>query len=59
MLRKIMFIHIDPRGNWMPNYEGIYVAGKVLSSGVLILSTIDGEHLPSHVNADAVKKHYA
>ena len=59
VLRKILPIHIDPRGKWTLNYEGPYVVRKVFSRGALILSTMDGEDLSSPVNADAVKKYYA
>ena len=47
------------KGKWMPNYEGPYVVRKFLSGGALILSTMDGEDLPSPVNKGAVKKYYA
>lgn len=59
VLRKILLIHTDPRGKWTPNYEGSYIVRKVLFRGALILSTMDGEDLPSLMNADAVKKYYA
>jgi len=59
VLKKILPIHTDPRGKWTPNYEGLYIVRKVFSGGALILATMDGEDLPSPVNADAVKKYYA
>lgn len=59
VIRKIMPIHPDPRGKWTPNYEGPYVVRKLFSRGALILSIMDGDDLPSPVNADAVKKYFA
>lgn len=59
VFRKILLIHTDPRGEWTPNYEGPYVVRKVFFGGSLILSTLDGEDLPSPVNADVVKKYDA
>lgn len=59
VIRKIMSIHPDPRGKWTPNYEDPYVVRKVFSKGALILSTMDGDDLPSLVNVDAVKKYFA
>lgn len=56
VIRKILPIHPDPREKWTPNYEGPYVVRKVFSGGALILSTMDGDDLPSPVNGDAVKK---
>jgi hypothetical protein len=52
---KILPIHTDPRGKWTQNYEGSYIVRKIFYGGALILSTMDGEDLPSPVNADAVK----
>ena len=59
LLKMIFSIHTDPRGKWTPNYEGPYVVRNVFSRGALILSTIDGEDIPSPMNADVVKKYYA
>lgn len=59
MLRKILPIHTDPTGKWMPNYEGPYIVRNVFSRGTLILSTMDDKDLTSPVNSDAVKKYYA
>ncbi|KAI5414212.1 hypothetical protein KIW84_058376 [Lathyrus oleraceus] len=54
VLKKILPIHTDPWGKWTPNFEGSYVVRKVFSREVLILVTMDGEDLQSHVNADAL-----
>ncbi|XP_050916332.1 uncharacterized protein LOC127131455 [Lathyrus oleraceus] len=59
VIRKILPIHPDLRGKWTPNYEGPYVVRKVFSGGALILSTMDGDDLPSPVNAYAIKKYFA
>lgn len=56
VLKKILPTHTDPRGKWMPNYKGPYVVRKVFSGGALVLVTMDGEDIPSPVNADAIKK---
>lgn len=55
----ILPTHTDPRSKWTPNYEGPNVVRNVFSGGALILSTMDGEDLPSLVNTDAVKKYTA
>lgn len=55
-MKKILLIPTDPMGKWTPNYEGLYVVRNVFSRGALLLSTMDGEDLPSPVNADVVKK---
>jgi hypothetical protein len=59
MLKRYSAIHSDPRGKWSPNYEGPFIIKKTFSCGYLILTTMDGEDLPSPVNADIVKKYYA
>ena len=59
VLKRYSAIHSDPRGKWTPNYEGPFIVKKAFSGGSLILTTMDGEDLPSLVNADIVKKYYA
>lgn len=58
VLKNILSTHTDPMGKWTSNYEGPYVVRKVFSRGALILTTIDGEDLPTPVNTDAYKKYY-
>lgn len=59
VIRNVLPIHPDLCGKWTPNYEGPYVVSKIFSGGSLILSTMDGDDLPSPINADAVKKYFA
>ncbi|XP_039054461.1 uncharacterized protein LOC120196812, partial [Hibiscus syriacus] len=56
VLRKILPIHKDFRGKWMPNWEGPYVVKKAFSGGALILAEIDGKILRNPINSDSVKK---
>ena len=58
MVKKIIYVQKDHRGNWMPNYEGPYVVKKAFSGGSLILTKMDREELPLPVNSDTVKKFY-
>ncbi|KAE8733240.1 Detected protein of unknown function [Hibiscus syriacus] len=59
VLRKILPIHKDFRGKWMPNWEGPYVVKKAFSGGALILAEMDGKILRNPINSDSVKKYYA
>jgi len=43
----------------MSNYECLYIANKVFSGGMLILTRMDGEELSLPVNSDTVKRFYA
>jgi hypothetical protein len=58
VLKRIISPHRDPRGKWVPNYEGPYVVKKVFSGGALVLTNMDGEDLAHAINSDAVKKYY-
>lgn len=58
VLKRYSAIHSDPRGKWTPNYEGPFIIKKAFSGGSLIFTTMDGEDLPSPVNANIVKKYY-
>lgn len=59
VLKKILPVHKDMRGKWMPNYDDPFVVKTVFSGGSLILTTMDGEELAHPVNSDAVRKYYA
>ncbi|KAE8654932.1 No pollen germination related 2 [Hibiscus syriacus] len=59
VLKKILPIHKDFRGKWMPNWEGPYVVKKAFSGEVLILAEMDGKILRNPINSDSVKKYYA
>ena len=59
MLKKIFPNQQDQRGKWAPNWDGPYVVKRVFSEGVLILTEMDGNDLPSPINSDVVKKYYA
>jgi len=58
VLRKVLPIIPDPRGKFIPNYEGPYVIKKILPGGAMILVEMDGSELPRPINADAVKKYF-
>ena len=42
-----------------PTYKGPFVVKNIFLGGAMILTTMDGDDLPHHVNADIVKKYYA
>ena len=58
MLRRILPNQQDPKGKWVPNWQGSYVVKKAFSGGALILIEMDGNDLPNPINVDAVKKYY-
>ena len=49
----------DPRGKWTPTYQGLFIVKKVFSDGAMMLTTMDVEDFPLHVNMDIVKKYHA
>ena len=57
-IKRIIFPQGDPRGKWNPKYEGLFVIKSIFSGGSMILTTMDGDDLPHHVNADIVKRYY-
>ena len=59
MLKKTLPNVQDPRGKFMPNYEGPYIIKKILIGGALILAQMDGLDLKNPVNSDTVKMYYA
>ena len=59
VLKKILPNQQDQRGKWAPNWNGPYIVKKAFSRGVLILTKMDGNDLPSPINSDAMKKYYA
>ena len=59
VLKKILPNQQDQRGNWAPNWDGLYVVKRAFSGGALILTKMDGNDLRSPINSDAVKKYYA
>ena len=59
VIKCIILPQGDPRGKWTPIYEGPFVIQNILSSGEMILTTMDGDDLPHPVNADIVKRYYA
>ena len=44
----------DPKGKWIPIYEGPFVIKKIFTGGSMILTTMDSEDFPHPVNADIV-----
>ena len=59
VIKHIILPQGNPRGKWIPTYEGTFVIKKVLSGGAMMLTTMDGENLPYPVNTDIVKKYHA
>ena len=59
VLKKVSHVQKDLRGKWAPNYEGPFIVKKAFSGGALILTSMDGEELPSPINSDIVKQYYA
>ncbi len=58
VLKKVLHISTNPRGKFVPKYEGPYVVKKVLVGGALIITSMDGQEFPNPINADAVKKYF-
>ena len=59
VIKRIILPESDPKGKWTPTYEGSFIVTKIFSGGAMMLTTMDGEDFPHHVNADIVKKYYA
>ena len=59
VIKRIIFPQGDPRGKWTPTYKGTFVIKNIFSDGTIILTTMDGDDLLHHVNADIVKRYYA
>ena len=59
VIKRIILPQGDPRGKWTPTYEGPFVIKSIVSSGAMILTTMDGDDLPHPVNVDIVKRYYA
>ena len=59
VIKRIILPQSDPRGKWIPTYEGPFVIKNIFSGGAMILTTMDGDDLPHPANADIVKRYYA
>ena len=59
VLKRVLPNVQDPRGKFLPSYEGPYAVKKVLTGGALILSEIDGPNLKDPVNSDTIKMYFA
>ena len=59
VIKRIILPQSDPRGKWIPTYEGPFVVKNIFSGGAMILTTMDGDDLPHPSNADIVKRYYA
>ncbi|KAI5390757.1 hypothetical protein KIW84_075887 [Lathyrus oleraceus] len=46
VIKRIILPQGDPRGKWIPTYEGPSVVKKAFSGGAMILATMDGEDFP-------------
>ncbi|PKI50350.1 hypothetical protein CRG98_029259 [Punica granatum] len=58
VLRKVLHVTPDSRGNFSYKYDGPFVVKEVFSGGAVILSDTDGTENALPVNADAIKKYY-
>ncbi|RDX83235.1 hypothetical protein CR513_35868, partial [Mucuna pruriens] len=54
VLKKILPTQKDPKGKWIPNYEGPYVVKRTFSGRPMILTNMDSIDLQYLVNLDAV-----
>ena len=59
VLKKVSQAQKDNRGQWAPNYEGLFIMKKAFSGGALLLASMDDEELPSPVKSNIVKQYYA
>ncbi|RDY14328.1 hypothetical protein CR513_00606, partial [Mucuna pruriens] len=55
VLKKVLPNARDPRGKWVPNYEGPYVVKHAFSGGALLLTDAEGHELKYPINTDLVK----
>ena len=51
-------IMTDPRGKFKPNWEDPYLAKKLFSKGVAILSYLEGNKFKEPINMDKLKKYF-
>ena len=58
VIKCILLPQGDPRGKWTPTYEEPFVIKNIFSGGAIILTTMDGDNLPHHVNANIFKRYY-
>ena len=47
-----------PRGKFKPNWEGPYLAKKLFSKGVTILSNLEGNEFRELINLEKLKKYF-
>lgn len=48
----------DPRGKFIPNWEGLYLFKAVLPKGAAKISDLEGNEFTKPVNLDRLKKYY-
>ncbi|RDX63661.1 hypothetical protein CR513_57878, partial [Mucuna pruriens] len=53
VLKKVLRNARDPRGKWVPNYEGPYLVKHAFSGGALLLTDAEGRDLKHPVNTDS------
>ncbi|XP_070017957.1 uncharacterized protein [Nicotiana sylvestris] len=56
VLKKIFPYQDEAKGKFSPNWQGSYMAHRVLTGGALILAKMDGEIWPKPINSDAIKR---
>ncbi|XP_070021882.1 uncharacterized protein [Nicotiana sylvestris] len=58
-LKKIFPHQDEAKGKFSPNWQGPYMAHRVLTGGALILVEMGGRIWTRPINSDAVKRYYA
>ena len=59
VIKRVILPQSDPRGKWTLTYEEPFVIKSIFSGRAMILTTMDGDDLPHHANADIVIRYYA
>ena len=58
VLKEIRALICNPHGKFRPNWAGPYVLKKILSSGAVILTDLDGIEFSSPCNLDQLKSYF-
>ncbi|XP_060216662.1 uncharacterized protein LOC132644119 [Lycium barbarum] len=58
VLKRVLLHQDEYKGKFAPNWQGPYMARKVLSGGAVVLAEMDGQERPKAINADALKRYY-
>ncbi|PHT39106.1 hypothetical protein CQW23_22679 [Capsicum baccatum] len=58
VLRRLLPHQVEAKDKFSPNWQGPFVAKKVLPNEALYLTDIDGKMAEMAINVDAVKRYY-